>query len=324
MGFIENLVPSIDKKVQEKKGEAILSFREFLAIGETTGDFAPPSTERCNYYEGGIIQGSLQEKEIKENLWLDIPTLFSYTNKSFYCSSTDYSIPVNRKINGFLRFGNGFNFKIEELENIEKGKILFSSFELGERSFFDRDNPRLQKFSLLVGDEEVGKFLEEQNVRNSDKFFKILKNPEYVRKRIENFHYDERKSFGESLSVTVRDVSQCFSEIKSLEESVLGAEYLVGREQNEGYAYWDRKSVGDYLSFRRDILEKIGSLNQQLEKGDQLYAKTNSPLINGKRIGFPCSITFPEYSKWVKEDLLPEINQKIEKIDKYLESKEKN
>ena len=322
-----DLVELIGKKVQEKKGESILFVRDFLITGETTGDFSHPSTEEMKYYEGGNIQGPLLNQQ--DYLRLPSPALFFHSDD--YSLTTDCSIPVDRKIYGFLGLDNGFHFNIKELEKIGEGNILFSSyFELpyyinpsGPFSENHKANPRLQKFSILVGDEEVKEFLEVNKIKNSNEFFKILKNPEDVRKRIEAFHYDERKSFGKSLLVNVSDISQCFSGIKSLEESVLGADYLVGRYQNEGYAYWDRKSVGDYNSFRRDILEKIGDLNQQLKEGDQLYAKTKSPLIDGRIIGFPRKISFSEYSQWIKEVLLPEINQKIERIDTYLNSKEK-
>lgn len=319
---IEERISEIGEKVKQKKGELILSLRELCFPGEVTGDFIPPQPENSFYYEAGILNGEIQEKADYFNL--RFPALFLKENPSYFMT-TQYSIPIDRKIQGFLTFLNSFNFDVEkDLEQIKDGEVSFGILELeNNNSFFKHDSP-LQKFSLLIGDKEVENFLKEREIRNTEEFFDTFYNTEKIDGKISRHHFDERKKFGNDLSVIANYIAQDFEKVKKLEGGVMNAKYIIEADQDGTNRYWDNSNVNHYHSLKSQILIEVEAITKKLETGKKLYTKTNFPLIDGRIIGFPGAVIFSEYSRWLKDEFIPEIKQTFEKIDKHLREEEKN
>ena len=336
--FLEKLFGEINEEVSKKKGETIFVSRDFEVPGEITGDFFPPMPRNYHYYEAGIIDGELEKTEKLKTI-----NLGTNLNKGMGMSEINYhtfgiaSIPVQRKLEGFLNF-NSFQFDIKDLERINSGEILISIEDLyrsnlgiffpdlfstqcydGVKSFKFKD------FNLLIGEEKIGQFLKKRGIRNPERLFITLKKPNSVKNWIDSHYYKERKELGENLAISANKIANMFREVEGLEESVMHASFFREADQDGSiFSYWDCQEVNSYFELKEKISKNLETLKPLLQKGWKLYEEESLPFIDGKIIGFPEKISFNSYHSWLKHDLMGEIENTFGKIDSYLkEEKEK-
>ncbi|MCX6747093.1 MAG: hypothetical protein NTU63_03085 [Candidatus Pacearchaeota archaeon] len=328
-GFEEKLqkaVSDLTERVKQHQGQVAFCLREFSVSGETTGDFIPPMSDDSYYYETGIINGEMQKNENSKMNRIDLPDFKlrkGGEDRPHHYIGGYYSIPVDRKLKGFVNsFRDGFQFDIKDLEELKQGNLLIDLRDFEEVSnalsflFHDRTS-HLTRADILIGDEEVGRFLSERKIKNVQELFEILQDETTTKSKIFSYYYDERMEFGEKLTITANEVANMFRGIRGLEESVMRASLSLEYEDGHSYPKWDdlhRGSVEKYLGLKEVVLKKIKVLNQQLEEGKKLYAATNLPMIKGEVIGIPTEIAFSSYSLWL-EDSVSGIRQTLNKID---------
>ncbi len=331
---IKKTVSELGEKISKRKGEIILSFREFY-VPKDGGCFGSHG-DKFNYYETGIITGEMQKNEAPKMKDIDLShfKLKIAGHESNYCIWGDYSIPVDRKISGFINnFGNNFYFDIKDLEELKPGQVLIDTTrDFGSSLTIldllnDHRKSELKKTDFLVGNEEIEKFLIEKKIENSGELFKILQNPESVKRQIENYYFGKREQLGEKLAITANEIMNAFRKVKSLEDNIMRAYYV--RENDQGgsdISHWDESHVEEvhqYSDLKIQINSIVPIINNQLEKGKELFFIIQQPFIDGTTIGFPEKTSFNKYFNWLKNSLLPEINNTFEKIDSYLNRQQK-
>jgi len=316
---------NIGKSVKEKKEEVIFCLREFPYSSEYgRGDFTPPNVSEFLYYEAGILNGCAQKLNSPEIKSLNFPPhlRFGEVQDKGHTVYGQYSIPVDRRIEGFLSYLNRFHFEIKDLENIKEGNILISLEDFKLKNIF-LNRRGFQSFNLLIGDKEVEDFLKQRKIGNYQELFDILKSQYGITKRIEKHYFDERQKLEKKLVILVNEIANSFREVKSLESGVMNSYFIREREQGENLAYWDKGDlVNKYFSLKSIISRNTKILLEKyLENGEKTpYLKES--IIDGENIGLPVRITFGNYSTWLKNKLIPEINKTFEKIDNYLKKEE--
>ena len=323
---LQKVVSDLEEKVKKHQKQVIFCLREFEIAGEVTGDFVPPQTDYFYHYEAGIINGKLQLADQKK-LLMDILTvpLFGMEYNTYHLLGSHF-IPVDRKIARTERyFQDVLHFDIKELEEIKQGQIIIDlhDFVLSDslHSASGHRKSKLKKTNLLIGDKEVEKFFKEKRIKNYNEFFDVLKNPQFVKERIDKHYWNVRKKIGEDLAVTANEIINTFRKIQSLESSLMSATYGLKGNYDEHYFGWDdshKGQVDEYYGLKNFISKNIEILKTCLKEGEKLYSATLVPSIKGEIIGFPKEITFDSYSTWINNSLIFDINKVFGKIDTYL------
>lgn len=322
---IEEKVSEIKEKVHNNQGKTIFCFRKF-SRSEGMGPCHTSLSWDSHHYNAGIINGELINGGLNEDgkiLRIDIPTFSLERDNDYYTLFGKFSIPVKRKLSGFLTLTNSFHFDKEDLENIHDGDIFFNDLELIPQSYWVNHKSILTDFSLLIGDDEVNNFFKERKIK-SEQFFETLYLPEEVEKKIAIANYKEKENFGDELVKSVNKLTTTFDQIKGIESDVLRARYIVEKDQDCVNRYWDNNGeVCTYLDLRNIIRKQISNINTQLDKGSSYYPSgTDLPLIKGHEIGFPGMVTFLAYKNWLDEKI-SEMKNTFDKIDSYLREGEK-
>jgi len=316
-------ISEIGRKVKESRGEVILSWREFSIPGKYVGGFIGyEPKQNYNYYSAGIIDGELhQEKKcFVDNIFLE-PNFNITCKAKQYHFLPHFSIPIDKKIHGFLNyFYNNFNIRVDQLEQLNKGNILFSSHEMGFKSVLpSKEDSCLKNFSLLIGDNEVKDFLEEKKIGDLEEFFDTFKKPSMVEAKIAKHYHQERKFFGNNLVLASNQLFLEFAKIKSIESILLKTKYDSELEQDGILFYWDNpREVFIYSKSKEKISKQIPEIIDQLNVGKKLYSTTEFPLISGDEMGFHGKVTFQGYSDWLKDEKIPEMKKTICNIDEHL------
>jgi hypothetical protein len=184
---------------------------------------------------------------------------------------------------------------------------------------------QLTRTDILLGDEEVEKFLKEKKAKNPNELFDVLRNPRFVKVRVEE-HYDEKRGkLGEKLVISANELANTFREIKTLERSLMHTHFTRSWDQDgSDISHWeDSEQVYRYSDLKKKITSLCRAIDSQLEEGSKLYLIESMPLIDGATIGFPELTHFDDYSAWLKNSLIPNINVALEKIDSYLSEQQK-
>jgi hypothetical protein len=238
----------------------------------------------------------------------------------------NYSIPIDRKLSGFVNtFGkSGFDFDIKDLEGLKQGQILLDVRDFEDSLLLvllDRDRTsNLTRTDILIGNEEVEKFLKEKRIENYQEILNILEHPGFTRGRIEQYYDKQREELGRNVVITSYEIANAFRKVQELENSVMCAHF--GWDFDARGRCWSAGgNVGRYLGLREQISNKIKILNEYLKEGKEnpkLYAFTNDPLIDGEIIGFPEKTAFSSYYNWITDSFIPDINSTLEKLDSHL------
>ena len=320
-------IKGINKRMLEHKGEVIFCFRELQVPGEVTGDFIPPQSDKYCYYEGGILQDGMNVLE--SPLGQSLRLWPSFDGSADYYYTGNFSIPVHRKMAGFAHSYLRFMVDIEDLEKIADGEILigikelpgkeFEKYRQGGKLFGYRNKPSLENFHLLIGDNEAGDFLSKKRTENWEEVFDFLKNPEVVKTKIDNHYGEERKKLAKDVVLLVHEIDGTNKFVKSVEQDVLSAHMFYEREQSGGNFTWDEqaKVVWDYRSSEKHLEKLVSRLNEKIE-GQGKISLSLLDEIRGDVLGFPVAIPTNEYLKWVTGSLLPEVNERLNKISSYL------
>lgn len=326
-------IEGINKRILEHKGEVVFCFRELEVPGEITGDFIPPIPNNYCYYEGGILQE--QMKFLKSPSHNSITLQRSFHKNVDYSYMGDFSIPVHRKMAGFVPHYRRFMFDIKDLEKISDGEISIDIHELPRKEFEKYRQTRkiflsnrdslLKNFHLLIGDNEARDFLSEKRTKNWEELFDFLKNPETVKTKIDNHYDEERKELAKDVVLLVHEIHKTNDFVRTIERDVLSAHMRYEMEQDGGYFTWGDKGavVQNYSNAKRTLFKLIPKLNESIQgDGDKITLKSLDE-IRGDVLGFPVTISTDEYLKWVTGSLLPEVDERLNKINSYLCEEEK-
>ena len=324
---LEKAISNLTERVKQHQGEVAFCLREFTIPGEVTGDFLPPIPHDYYHYNAGIITGEVQRNEEPK---FDIIKLPHMTLRPMGAHEPDdfiwgnYSIPVDRNLKGFANaFGNlHFNISTEALEGISSGQILLDIRDFEDQTLIallDRDRTsHLTRTDILIGNEEVEKFLKEKQFKDYQEFFDILRNPVFVEGKISEYYSQKARRLGEEIVITGNFVSNTFRKVKELEEGVMHAHYISGASSDE--KSWDKEEEVDaYHGLKRVISRNLETLKKQLLKMEDPRLKSkNFQFFDGEAIGFRARVLVSDQIGYLRGTMIPEIEGTLEKIDSYL------
>ncbi len=328
---IEKSAGDINEKIKQHPGEVAFFLRQFSVKGEVTGGFLPPSSSNFHYYESGIIKGEIQKNENPKMKRIDLPGFIlekDGEDRSHHYLWDNYTLPVDRRIEGFIE-SNRFLMSIDDLEGLKEGNLLISLNDLYKNSnfFLKHDLSNLKRTDILIGNEDVEKFLKERRIENYQELFDVLKNHGFVFRKIADYHYKEREAFGKEFILISNEIANSFRTIKAIEDRVMHARYVRETDQDgSNISGWDdshRENIYQYIDLREKIFSRLNIMDAQLKKGKKLYAATNIPALDGKIVGFFGDVGFYEQSAWTEKSLIPDIKKTFEKIDSYLNEQQK-
>lgn len=328
-------VDEISEKVTRNKGQIIFCSRGIQVPGAFTGDFIPPIPGTYYPYEAGIISGKIDFPDNPPNKSINLIDRLEImpgrgTNYSY---EGFLSVPIHRKMSGFIYQYNRIQFDIECLEKLTDGHIFAGLNELPYEEFekrrlikelYDSDRaPKLENFRLLIGDDEVLSFLIEGRIANWKEFTDILKNPEEVERRIHE-HYDKKKKgLAEDILLAGQELNTSRKKIIHIEKKVLNAHLYREMGQDGSCLTWGEETgaVNQYYNLRGGVNILISNLEKLTEKYDEVKLES-IPEIRGEVIGFPGGVSPKDYFVWVNT-LVLQIKEEISRINLHLNGEKK-
>lgn len=330
-------VDRIRRKVAGNQGKIALCMRK-IVTGEHEG--AIHYEDYIYLFEAGVVSGELIDKreETKTSGHLDLgvklPVLREDPHISnLYYFSHDYAIPVRRK---FVTSGIGINlfgFSPEDLKKFNKGEIDFSFLEVfgGLPCFpgYRKEVPYLSRFDLAVGDKEVTKVIEAENLASRDKirdFFRLLKEPGELEKRVAEYDFGQRQNLARTLIQEVAGLCTFHDKILAMKAEVLTAKAGIDTDDEGRYPHvvWGdyEQIVDNYHNLEKQARVKATSIREIIEKAKE-FDLTKLPGINGRASGFPAVVSTADYLAHVQGIVLPGAEGTIKVIDNHLEQERK-
>jgi len=327
---IEERVGKFKQEVSDNQGKIILVYREFIT-GKPRGHYEGVPTDK--YIETGIISGGLKENpgfEVEfKTICLSMPLSDSRTRNT-YTYFSNLNIPVENKLASHY-----LPFSIDDLRNIKRGEISIENSELIEQSGWKnvgKEPPYLTSFGAFIGDKNIKDFLKGGGIDYSfigfnkgsiDDYFKLMKGPGEIQRRINNYDHKERGGLAEKLVSNVAKLWEINNSIKNLEDGVLKATCYESRDIDEKYLDWGiySENINNYKNLREQA-------NSFLERVDDLLIKAMEiklyklEFIGAGQLGFPQNMSTKEYIKFLTQEV-PIIKSRIAKLDNHLSEQRK-
>lgn len=311
-------ISQINNKINERRGEVILCARDFYVPGEITGDFAPPVGQNYYHYEAGLIGGRIKKEENTIRINPLIPSLSLNPLERSYSLIGDYSIPIKRKISGFIN-ADSFYWKIKDLENIKDGEISINS--LRELSNIKLKDKYLREFSLLIGNEEVRNFLNQRKIKNPEELFKTLQNEDFVNDKIDKYYTGKRTELANELVWISSDLKRLKNELDSIRENVLSSNLSTSLGQDGVETEWSNDSVYSLYDLKKKKIEIEENLPKLFKRAKEINLSALEK-ISGEVIGFPASITVNEFVDYTNS-LLSSVTKLFQEMGAHIKEQEK-
>ena len=341
---VDEGVGSLRKKVKEGQGQIALCLREIVTRGECLEGFMPETGTTTYYLETGIIDGGFEDLRGEErsagNIFrgIEVRGIFDFDvpHLGDYYFSHDFAIPVKRRLVSSRDLGllGILNFNPETLKKSEKGRIDFGVSELfGNMSLlgsgFEKSPPYLGRFMLAIGDEEVRAVVEKEKIgrQEIEDFFKLLKTPGEIERRVQEYDSGQRGDLARSL---VQDVARlCLSRqgVLEIRGDVLKAKAYRETDDEGRYPYveWDefhKKDVEKYQGLRKGTMLVKSKIEKGLRQADEINLSVIGN-IDGNDIGFPLGIAYVDWRQNIGGVVIPQTDSLLTEIDNYLASEHK-
>jgi hypothetical protein len=316
----EKLIKPIREKVAANQGEIVFVYRDFITDREEEGCFGGGTTFYSNHIQTGIITSPLSEKTEPEKFWhvqvlsgmsWDFPINFAVPAKRIVSAQCGGEVPR-------------FQLRDQQLASASDGEIPFgfydfycqgegSSFSLLGRLGMPVSYPKLKRFEVYVGDEEITRFAKQFGEGRVDlekvrEFVGLVKNEGEFSRRINEYQDGQAREIKNSL---VRQVaSLCL-----LEEGLIDIESLFERISRRGYQGTHEGLTEKYRELRSKVNRALSDVQESLPRSKDL---DNEGQINGRIIGIPVTLDLRDYRSHVTNEVLPRVRGRLTKLGELL------
>lgn len=327
-------VAELWEKVLDNPGQVILTFRR-VYLGSDRDDsigMIPPESYHGDAFETGVISGELRRKNGGNGLsfWTSV-----FSHSGTYFLSSDLAVPVRNKLawhdSGSEIMRGMIDFPPRDIRNARNGDILISSYEFLERDpLFDmlhpRSTPYLERLEVLVGDDEIQKFLipfiDQQRITEQIivDFLHLMKTPGEIGRRVEASYAQERVSLAERLVGQVSSLNRLYAGLLGLQERVLKLRVSSVMEQDGPQKELsDGETYRTYIALSGQIRDSLTSINGLLDQGMKIHFERH-PTMRGDSLGFPAEVSTRAYLKYVGRELLPKADELLAKLRTHVSS----
>ncbi len=319
-------IRELSQEVSAKQGEVILVHRRIITA-EARHDprvkyVVAPKPDSCHHVETGLIVGGLVDRTIPtEN-----PNTTITLDDISYSYSADIAVPVEHKLSK-TSLHPFLNFNVEDLRKSGTGlgEVAFGLREIirlpGLSLDFMHIPPYLASIDILIGDEKVKDFYNGRNAVRD--LFRLLKERGAIQIELEHYDKKQRELFTNDLLNNVTQLTVLDRQVEGLEPFVLNArlESWSDKGDSPDYFYGKDSRVDEYLCLKKQISQLSSAVRASLENETMLASLKDYP-IDGKAFGFPARVSCAEYVAYVRENILPFIDSRLQRINTYLKEEE--